>query len=79
MRILNAKDLGMAIRDKRKSDGLTLEEASAVCSVSYAFLSALENGKETVQLNKILQVLKALGIELEANPRGWNRNPMARP
>ena len=71
MKINNPKDLGKTIRQKRKSDGLTLEEAAAVCGVSYAFLSALENGKETVRLNKVLQVLACLGIELEAKPRTW--------
>jgi HTH-type transcriptional regulator / antitoxin HipB len=60
------------VRQKRKTDGLTLEEASGVCGVSYGFLSALENGKQTAQLNKILQVFRCLGIELEARPRSWD-------
>jgi HTH-type transcriptional regulator / antitoxin HipB len=72
MRIITAEDLGSIIRQKRKADGLTLEEAAAVCGVSYAFFSALENGKETVRLNKVLQVLASLGIELEANTRTWS-------
>ncbi|WP_321370079.1 hypothetical protein [uncultured Desulfuromusa sp.] len=38
---------------------------------AYIFLSALENGKETVQLNKVLQVTACLGIEIHAQPRGW--------
>ena len=71
MKIANAEDIGRIVRRKRKADGLTLEEAAAVCGVSYAFLSALENGKQTVQLNKLLQVFTCLGIELEARPRGW--------
>lgn len=71
MKIATSKDIGRLIRQKRKDDGLTLEEAAGVCGVSYAFLSALENGKETVQLNKVLQVLICLGLELEANNRSW--------
>lgn len=71
MKITNPADLGGIIRQKRKDNGLTLEEAAAVCGVSYAFLSALENGKETVRLNKVLQVARCLGIELEAAPRTW--------
>ena len=71
MRITKAEDVGRIIKQKRKEDDLTLEEAAAVCGVSYAFMSALENGKETVRLNKVFQVLKCLGIELEAKPRGW--------
>ncbi|MBK5275413.1 MAG: helix-turn-helix transcriptional regulator [Desulfuromonadales bacterium] len=71
MKITSAVDIGRIIRQKRKDDGLTLVEAAAVCCVSYAFLSALENGKETVRLNKVLQVVKCLGIELEAGNRTW--------
>lgn len=71
MKITNPADIGRIIKQKRKADGLTLEEAAAVCGVSYAFLSALENGKETVRLNKVLQVLKCLGIELDAGIRTW--------
>jgi HTH-type transcriptional regulator/antitoxin HipB len=71
MKIASAEDIGRIVRQKRKNDGLTLEDAAAVCGVSYAFLSALENGKETARLDKILQVLSGLGIELEARPRGW--------
>jgi HTH-type transcriptional regulator/antitoxin HipB len=71
VRIAAAKDIGQIIKQKRKENGLTLEEAAAVCGVSYAFLSALENGKETVRLNKVLQVIECLGIELEARSRTW--------
>jgi len=71
MKISTAEDIGRIIKQKRKDDGLTLAEAAAVCGVSYAFLSALENGKETVRLNKVLQVIKCLSIELEANLRTW--------
>lgn len=71
MKISSAIDIGRIIKQKRKDDGLTLEDAAAVCGVSYAFLSALENGKETVRLNKVLQVIKCLGIELDATIRSW--------
>lgn len=71
MKISSSEDIGRFIREKRKSEGLTLEEAAGLCGVSYAFLSALENGKETVRLDKVLQVTEALGIELDARNRSW--------
>ena len=71
MKIYSAEDIGRLIKQKRKDDGLTLENAAAVCGVSYAFLSALENGKETVRLNKVLQVLQCLSIDLSASARTW--------
>lgn len=71
MTITSAQDIGKLIRQKRKTDGLTLEETAAICGVSYAFLSALENGKETVRLNKVLQAINCLGLELEGRDRAW--------
>jgi HTH-type transcriptional regulator/antitoxin HipB len=72
MIIKTSEDLGRIIRKKRKEDGLTLHDAAAICGVSHVFLSALENGKESVQLNKVLQVAACLGIEITAGPRGWD-------
>lgn len=71
MEITTAGNLGSLIRKKRKEDGLTLHDAAALCGVSHVFLSALENGKESVQLNKVLQVAACLGIEIQAQFRGW--------
>lgn len=72
MIIRTSEDLGKVIRKKRKEDGLTLHDAAAICGVSHVFLSALENGKKTVQLNKVLQVAACMGIEIIAGPREWD-------
>lgn len=66
-----AADIGSAIRKKRKDDGLTLADAAALCAVGYRFMSDLENGKATVQLGKVLQVLKALGLNVYIESRKW--------
>ncbi len=71
MEIKTPEHLGLMIRKKRKEDGLTLHDAAAICGVSHVFLSALENGKESVRLNKVLQVAACLGIEFHATNRGW--------
>lgn len=73
MQIMTSENLGLMIRKKRKEDGLTLHDAAALCGVSHVFLSALENGKETVRLNKVLQVAACLGVEIHANCRGWEK------
>ena len=64
----------MAIRKKRKEDGLTLADTAALCGVGYRFMSDLENGKETVQVGKVLKVLKvltALGLDMTIEARKW--------
>lgn len=64
-------DIGSAIRKKRKDDGLTLANAAALCGVGYRFMSDLENGKATIQMGKVLQVLKALGLDVYIESRRW--------
>ena len=64
-RITTAADLGSAIRERRKSDGLTLAEAAGLTNVGIRFLSELENGKPTVRLDKLLSVLGAMGLQLQ--------------
>ncbi|KFZ44966.1 XRE family transcriptional regulator [Smithella sp. SC_K08D17] len=69
--VITAMDIGAVIRKKRKDDGLTLADAAALCSVGYRFMSDLENGKATVQMGKVLQVLKALGLDVYIESRKW--------
>ena len=66
-----AADIGAAIRKKRKEDGLTLADAAALCGVGYRFLSDLENGKATVQMGNVLEVLTALGLNLYVESKAW--------
>ena len=70
-KVATAADIGMAVRKKRKEDGLTLADAAALCGVGYRFLSDLENGKETVQVGKVLKVMTALGLDMAITARKW--------
>lgn len=70
-KIAKTTDIGAAIRKKRREDGLTLADAAALCGVGYRFMSDLENGKATVQLGKVFQVLTALGINIYMESRKW--------
>ncbi|HBG05106.1 MAG: transcriptional regulator [Geobacteraceae bacterium GWC2_58_44] len=68
-RIANAEQLGGVIRLKRKEIGLRQEVAAGMTGVGTKFLSQLENGKETAELGKALQVLQKMGLELYVFPR----------
>ena len=68
-KISTAAELGRAIRDKRKEVATLQEDAAALSGVGTKFLSQLENGKETAELGKVLQVLRAMGLELYIYPR----------
>ncbi len=62
--IRRATDLGNAVRIARKRQDLTQAQLAASAKVGLRFLSELENGKPTVQLQRTMQVLAALGLTL---------------
>ncbi|MCB9024774.1 MAG: helix-turn-helix transcriptional regulator [Bdellovibrionaceae bacterium] len=56
--------LSTRIRDERKSQGLSQTELADLAGVSLNFVSQLESAKSTVRIDKVLQVLSTLGLEL---------------
>lgn len=71
-KVSTAQEIGRIIARKRKEIGLKQEIAAGVSGVGTKFLSQLENGKETAELGKALQVLNRLGLELYIFPRSAN-------
>ena len=67
--IRTAIELGELIRLRRRELGLTLQRASSLAGVGSRFLSELERGKPTVELEKTLTVLQLLGLEIQIGPR----------
>ena len=53
------------IRDKRKLHNLTQQELADRAGVGYRFVRELENGKPTVRLDKVNQVLRLFGEEIQ--------------
>lgn len=56
--------LGNVIRTRRKSSGLRIDDAAALCGVSVDLLSRLENGRSGVSTDRLLKVLDGLGLSL---------------
>lgn len=69
-RVYTTKDLGREIRARRKDLGYTQAFLAEYAGISTSFLSELENGKETVQLNKLMDVISLLGMDLYIVRRG---------
>lgn len=67
--IRSVSDLGAVIAQVRKSRDYTQQDFADIAGVGRRFISDLENGKATVQLGKLLQVLTALGLDLEVKGR----------
>ncbi|GMN14935.1 helix-turn-helix transcriptional regulator [Altererythrobacter sp. MTPC7] len=63
--MLDVATIGQIIRDERKELGLRQDELAAASGVGLRFLVELERGKPTVRMGKVLDVLAALGCELQ--------------
>lgn len=61
--------LGATVRERRKDLRLTQQQLADLAGTSERFVRALERGKPTVQLNHVVAVLDALGLELRAEVR----------
>ena len=63
--MLDALEIGYAIKDRRAQLGLTQAEVAKAAGISSRCLWSLELGRnDGVQLNKLLAVFKALGLDL---------------
>ena len=64
MQIKSTKDIGNLIKETRKKQKLTQVQLAQLSNVGTRFLSDLENGKPTCEVEKTLKVLSNLGIKL---------------
>lgn len=56
--------LGQAVERRRKALGLTQRELADLAGCSEGFLVAMEAGKSTARLDKVIDLLSTLGLEL---------------
>jgi y4mF family transcriptional regulator len=61
---MNSKTLGSIVRRERKALELTQAELAAASGVGIRFIIDLEAGKPTLQLEKVLQVIRTLGCSV---------------
>ena len=61
---MSCEELGKAIRDLRRSQGVTQAQLAGLSNTGVRFISDLENGKETCQTGKMLHVLAILGVDI---------------
>ncbi len=59
-------ELSLFIKEKRKSVGLTQPELAEKAGVGLRFVRELEQGKESLRLDKVNQVLQLFGYEVGA-------------
>jgi len=64
MKIENLKQLGQLAKIVRQSQSLDQSTAGLLSGNGLTFMSQFENGKETVEIGRVLKLFEQLGIEL---------------
>ena len=67
--ITSAADLGQRIRAARDAKGFSQQQFADLAGVGRRFISELENGKPTLEFDKVVSVALAAGIDLFAVKR----------
>lgn len=69
MKILDSSDIGQLIRKRRKELHYTQDYISQFTGLSVSFISDVENGKPTVELEKVLKLVHILGMDVLVEER----------
>lgn len=64
-----ASSFSELLRARRKQLGLTQLDAAELAGVSVRFVHDIENGKQSVQLDRVQALAEALGLELTLDLR----------
>lgn len=78
MKVTSASELGEAVRQARKAQGLRQADLALVAGTGRRFIGDLEKGKPTAQLGQVLRVIEALGLTVDLQPESkdaeaWTR------
>lgn len=62
--IPSVAELGRALRAVRRSSGIRIDDMAATAGVSKQFASDVEHGKPTVQFDRVIKLLREMGISV---------------
>ena len=65
MKLRDPQSLGQAIRHQRRRLKVTQKDLAMTSGTGLRFIIDLEKGKPTCQLGKALEIVRALGLNLE--------------
>lgn len=64
--IRSPKDLARTITEARLARKITQSDLAVATGIDRTYLSRLENGLDTTQLERAFQVFRVLGVQIEA-------------
>lgn len=68
--ITSVQELGNLVRECRVAQKMTQADILGLANTGNRFIVELENGKPTVQFQKVLDVLDTLGLEMVIQKKG---------
>ncbi len=57
-------EIGALVKAERRRQGITQMQLAGIAGTGIRFISDLENGKGTIQVQKLLKVIQTLGLGL---------------
>ena len=70
MKITDSKSLGTAIRARRKELEYTQAYLAEFTGLSVTFISDVERGKPTAEIEKVIRLINILGMDNTVEKRG---------
>ncbi|PSJ57155.1 transcriptional regulator [Mesorhizobium soli] len=67
--MIEAKSLGLLIRNERKAQKLTQEQLAGLTGVGVRFVRELEAGKESCQVGRALHIASSSGLIVSVRSR----------
>lgn len=68
--VRSSAELGTLLRDRRKTLALRQLDLAGLGGTGNRFIVDVENGKPTVQLQKVIDLMALLGLEFVVRPKG---------
>ena len=78
MIVLAPRDLGLVVREARRSKRMTQGSLAAKAGVSRDWLMALERGNRGAELGRVLNTLAALDLRISVTARPVQSQPVRR-
>jgi len=69
LKVYSTGDIGALVRKRRKEMRMTQSQLADVSGSGIRFVSELENGKQTMQLGKVINILLLLGLDVTIDER----------
>jgi len=73
MKVYDTADIGFLVRKKRIDLRMSQAQLSDISGKGVRFISDLENGKATMQVGKVLDILHILGFDVSVSARGGEK------